>query len=515
MQKKLFAIIDVGSSMMTLKIAELSKQEAPNVVEMVRGNLALGIDTYNERCISQKSINHCCEILLGFAKKLDEYRIPRSDCKVVATSAIREAGNRNYVLLQIRERTGFNIEILDNSMERFYHNLALSEAVPNFEHLIEAGAIILDIGAGSIQVSVYDQGACIFSQNLMLGALRINELLESLRDRTRDYTSLLDEYVSSEINDFHVLADTGFRYPNMLVMATGSTYLKHFVDLRRSQTLIQMDDLNKMFDYTMRVSPLQLSLQFGVPADIADIMLPTAMIIKKYADYNKLNELYMPRTDLVDGLLTATAMRMCNYKPSYDHKQDTVQIARHLAARFRFDVNHAAEVERLSLKIFDVLKRRYNLSNRQRLLLQLATILHDIGKFIHMNHHSHRSFNIISYIEMIGISEEERKVVAWLARLHSTERLPDIDLMAQVPPNRHEDVLKLASILRVADALDASHRQKFSSLKPRLKGEVLQLRFASNYDITMEEAALDIKGKMFTAVYGLPIELKKLNNSDS
>lgn len=125
--------------------------------------------------------------------------------------------------------------------------------------MIDQGAVILDIGAGSIQVSVYDRGRCMLSQNLLLGALRVNELLDSLRDRTHDYVSLLDEYVSSEINDFLMPAATSVYYPNMIVLATGSSYLKRFAGLRRNQTIIEIDDLNTMFDYVMRVQPLQMS----------------------------------------------------------------------------------------------------------------------------------------------------------------------------------------------------------------------------------------------------------------
>ena len=321
MQKNLYAVIDVGSSMLTLKIAELSKNKPPKVIESVRGNLALGIDTYNERNITQKSINRCCEILSGFAQKLKEYQISLDECRCIATSAIREAKNKEYVLLQIRLRTGFVVEILDNAIERYYHNLAISEKLENFKQLIGAGAIILDIGAGSVQVSVYDQGKCVLSQNLLLGALRINELLEDLRERTRDYVSLLDEYVSSEINDFLVLAGTAINYPNMIVLAAGSAYLKRFVGIRKSRAIIEAEGLSQMFDYAMNTQPLQMSLQSGVPADLAQMMLPTVMIVKKYVEHNDLKRLFMPNTDIMDGLLTVEANRRFRYKPTYSHKK--------------------------------------------------------------------------------------------------------------------------------------------------------------------------------------------------
>ena len=129
-----------------------------------------------------------------------EYGLAQSDCRVIATSALREAQNRQYVIMRIAQDVGFKVEVLDNSIERYYHNMAISETLPEFPKLIEEGALILDIGSGSIQVSAFKDKDCLFSQNLLLGVLRAK--VRQSREQTKDYVSLMNEYVDSEINDF-------------------------------------------------------------------------------------------------------------------------------------------------------------------------------------------------------------------------------------------------------------------------------------------------------------------------
>ena len=122
--QNLRAVVDVGSSSMTMKIAVKSQQAAQDI-ETLRGNLALGIDAYNAKFIRESNIDRYCEILQNFSMKLDEYGLAQSDCRVIATSALREAQNRQYVM-RIAQDVGFKVEVLDNSIERYYHNMAIS-----------------------------------------------------------------------------------------------------------------------------------------------------------------------------------------------------------------------------------------------------------------------------------------------------------------------------------------------------------------------------------------------------
>ena len=333
-------------------------------------------------------------------------------------------------------------------------------------------------------------------------------MLGSLREQTKDYVSLMNEYVDSEINDFHILEGRGMDFSHLIALSPGTAYLKQLADLSSETNTVDSQQLEEIYQALQRKTPLQMTLDRNVPTDIAEILLPTGVIIHKYADYNDLKEIYMPQADVLDGILIEMATECYRYKPNYDHMQDTISNVRNLARRFRCDEPHINFVEDVSLKVFDAIKFRFHLTPRHRLLLQLGSLLHDIGKFIHMNHHSHRSFNIINFIEIIGITEKEREIVAWISRMHSSTKLPGQEMLGRMSWDIRFDVLRLAAILRLADALDAAHRQKFVQLDASVSKNDLILRYATNEDITLERTSLKCKGQMFKSVYGMTPVLK-------
>ena len=163
MAKKLVAVIDVGSLTARLKIFELSSKKRPKEIETVRKYTTIGTQALRSGALQTEQINVICDCLNSFEVKCREYKVSRIFC--VATSALRDAGNRDVVLEQIKIKTGFKVDVLDNSMERYYQNLAVKETMPDFKDIVSQGTMILDIGAGSMQATVYDKSEFIFSQN--------------------------------------------------------------------------------------------------------------------------------------------------------------------------------------------------------------------------------------------------------------------------------------------------------------------------------------------------------------
>ena len=106
--------------------------------------------------MSQDSIEKLCDILTRFFRKMREYGVV--DYQAYATSAIREAKNKMMVLDLLKLRTGIEVQILSNSEHRFlmYKGLAVNDS--NFEKIAEKNTAIVDIGGGSIQISLMNNG---------------------------------------------------------------------------------------------------------------------------------------------------------------------------------------------------------------------------------------------------------------------------------------------------------------------------------------------------------------------
>jgi exopolyphosphatase/guanosine-5'-triphosphate,3'-diphosphate pyrophosphatase len=150
----------------------------------------------------------------------------------------------------------------------------------------------------------------------------------------------------------------------------------------------------------------------------------------------------------------------------------------------------------------------HNLPDRSRILLQAATILHDCGKYINMSKHNIRSYNIITATEIIGLKQSEQAIVAWTARMYSGKVTMDERSFLELSPPDQLQTVKLAALLRLADAMDTGHQQKISEFTTSLMDSELVLTVSARRDITLEVWTFENKGKLFRDVFGFQPRIK-------
>ncbi len=506
-RKKLFAAIDVGSHEIQMQIAELSKGEMPLMVETIRRTLPVGTDTYISGKISQPVLEACIEVLQGFVEQLKTYRI--GAYRAVATSAFREASNRAFALDQINRASDLDIEVLSNAEERAYHILATSVKMEHFNELIRQGTLLVDIGAGSIQVTVYDKEQFIFSQNMLLGSLRIRELLSDLERRAGDFTGLMEEYISSDLDYYHLLEPKGILYKNLVVLGGEMAYLKKLAGYDPEATaVLPGKQFDQLYQQLLDSRPLDLSLNRDIPAEHATLLLPAAIILRKFIRFTGVNSIMLPAATLCDGILIDFARKKHGFVPEHDLNGDVISACRNIAKRFRIDLRHTDFVEKQALLIFDETSRLHRLNSRQRLLLQAAAILHDCGKYVNMSKHNIRSYNIIMATELIGLSRRERDIVAWTARFHTGKTFSDESSYTDLDAADQLVIAKLSALLRLADALDTAHQQKISDVSVQIGESELILSVMSRQEVTLEIWSLEKKGELFRELFGCQPKIK-------
>ena len=152
---RIFGAIDVGSYEVNLKIYELSARNGIRVLNHVRHRMELGRDTYATGKISTELTDELCAVLLDFKQMMKEFGV--EDYRACATSAIRETRNTLVFLDHIFLRTGIRLEILSNSEQRFLGYKSIASNEEKFQDIIEQGTAIVDVGGGSIQISLFDK----------------------------------------------------------------------------------------------------------------------------------------------------------------------------------------------------------------------------------------------------------------------------------------------------------------------------------------------------------------------
>lgn len=507
MSKKLIAVIDIGSIVARLKVFELSTKGKPKEVETVRKYTSIGTRSFIEGAIPSNQIDEICDCLNEFGMKCREYKVSRVFC--VATSALRESSNRDVVLERVRIRTGYRIDILDNSMERYYHNMSIRETMPDFTSIIANGTMILDIGAGSMQATVYDKSEFVFSQNTVLGSLRISGLLSDIEDRTTHYEDVLEEFIAQDMDDYHAVEPKGITYQNLIAFGGEMGFIKLLAGQKsRKDCILSKKQFLSVYEYLLKTRPTDLTLNHSIPSNIAPLLLPTALIIRNMLEYTDLETVYLPNASLSEGIVYNYAYKYMEYPTVMNPDIDIIFAARNISKRYKCDKKHTEFVEKTALMLFDCTKKYNGLSERDRQLLQLSSILHEVGKYVHSKSHNDAAHMLIKYSEIVGINSDELDIIGLVVRLYPKDDAYDDPYYRNLPAEKKVIISKLTAMLRLADALDSSHRQKVKKLKATLDKDSMALVCECSSDMSFEEWSFERRSKLFIEVLGINPQLK-------
>ncbi len=185
--------------------------------------------------------------------------------------------------------------------------------------------------------------------------------------------------------------------------------------------------------------------------------------------------------------------------------------ANELARKYNSNQNHIEQVRKLSLQLFDEFKSEHGLDKKERILLEVAAILHDVGSFISdRSHHKHSQY-IITSSEIFGLSKNDVNLIANIARYHrkspparSHPAYTALDLDSRMI------VSKLAALLRIADALDQDYSNKVKKVRV-LKDEDSDhcvLEVEAEGDLMMEMLSVQNKSDLFRDIYGKPVVVR-------
>lgn len=508
MAYKIFAAIDVGSYELEMKIFELSPRKGITMLNHVRHIIELGKDTYVTGRVNFKHIDEVCEILFDFTRIMSEYQV--EDYVAYTTSSIREAGNKEIILDRIKVKTGLDVKILSNSEQRFLGYKALS-VKPEFLSYIQEGTAIVDVGAGSIQISLFDKESLVTTQNIKLGSLRIRELLYKLSNDRQHFNRLIEELINNDIQTFKKLYLKDRSIKNIIAMGD---YIGYFAreDGKASESMTGEKFL-KRFARLISKSAIEISEEIGITEEQASILIPCVQVFKRLIEETETNTIWFPGTDLCDGIGAEYGINNGKLRVEHDFHKDIINAAKNISKRYKANQNHIAILEKNVVTIYDAMKKYHGLGETERTLLQIAAILHDCGKYISMSQPGEASYNIIMSTEIIGLSHRERQIIANVVKYNTEDFFDESEELYMGDNEDYMTIIKLVAILRVANAMDRSHKQKFKDSKAVLKDDTLVITTYAKDDITLERGLFTSKAAFFEEVYGIKPILKQKKDS--
>lgn len=300
-----FAAITIGSSEISMKIYEFSQKKNIRQIDNICYPIDLGYESYTSGKLSHDSVNTVCEILGDFCKIMKGYQT--SEYTAIATSAVREAANCRFILDRIKLVTGLNVSVISNSEQRYLCYQAIAIKEDGFNELLDEGTIILDIGAVSIQLSVYRNGMLNSTQNIKLGFLRLKEILTEIENSVSDYREILRELISNDLKTYEDLYINGDKINNIIVV---SDNLYDFNKLLKENVSkpISSDEFCKIYDLLVTLTMRQLANKLGISSEYASLVVPVAMIIQQIIEHSKAKTLWFPGVKVNDGIAVQYAI---------------------------------------------------------------------------------------------------------------------------------------------------------------------------------------------------------------
>ncbi len=515
---KTFAAISVDPYQMELGIYEMSEQNGIRLADHVQHTIGVGVETYSEGKITYEQLEEMCEVLEDFSRIMKEYQT--ADHRAYAAAALRDAVNANIVLDQIHVRTGIEVRIISDSELRLINYKAIAAAGEDFENFIHTGTVVATVGFGSTQLSLFDKDMLRSTQTLHIGVMELCDMAVSSGAAPKEEHEVITEMIDNELVAFRKMYLKGRAIKNMI--AAGEPILNlitHFGSERIGEGHFSAAEFQKVYDNIRDVSRDQLEDVYDLNAQNAALLFPTVSVFKRIMDLTGAENIWLPGTGMTDAIAVKYAEEQDIIRFDHDFDNDIIGTCRNMAKRFKCYMPHIQAVERLALQLFDSLIKYHGLGSRERLLLQIASDLHDIGRFITMRDESTCAYNMIIETEIIGLSHMEKEIVANVVRyLHQEfnyedtriEATTDWDERLTSTGNLDMTVAKLTAMLRLADAMDRGSQNKLAGCSMTVRGKEFVISAEYGGELTLEKLAVDESADFFREIFGIRPVLRQI-----
>ncbi|MBX3188346.1 MAG: Ppx/GppA family phosphatase [Labilithrix sp.] len=517
-----FAALDLGSNALRLRIVEAhappSGREQLSLlpeagssfreVMSLRAPVRLGSEVFVTGRLAAASIGQACSALREFRDAMDNAKVDAY--RATATSAVREASNGTTLVERARREAGIELEVIEGVEEARLIHLAVIRRLA----LSDRRALLVDVGGGSTELTYLDRGRNAFAMSLPVGTVRLLETyLRGAKTVDRTRQKLLFEGVDRALAEaapqlkkvpFEVVLGTGGSVDTLCELCPvkgGHAGYPRAVDVPLTKTL-----LGKLFGMTTD----QRRDAFGLRPDRADTIVPAASIFVRVAEMFKAPVIVAPGVGLKEGILEELVDK---YFDRWDKESETrtvVDACVRLGHRYGFDQAHGELVAAFATSLFDDMADVHGLDERDRLLLRAAAVLHDVGDYVRYDGHHKHSYYLIQHSDIMGLTPDERALVANIARYHRKSP-PDASHpnFRELDKDARAKVRSLSAILRIADALDREHLGKVKSVRAEVEASKrrLTLHVIGDEERELEEWTVRAKSELLRDVFDLDVNI--------
>ncbi len=500
------AAIDLGTNSFHMIIVELLPDMSFLTIDRAKEMIRIGDGSLTTKMLTEEAMKEGLETLMRFRKLAEQRGVETHHIIAFATSAIREAKNGGAYMETVSQKIGIRTSIISGDEEARLIYLAIRQAIS----IGNRKALMIDAGGGSVELMIGDSEKLYLEESKKLGVARMYERFIKHDPPTEKERAELEQYFIEQITPFALRAKSiGY---DMAIASSGTAEnIASMIFIQENgqafETLngnaFSRKSFQKLYERLLPMKSSERKNIEGLDPKRADLIIPGLILFDVLFRLFNLKEIIISGYALREGMVIdylskhSEEFRLINAIPDV-RRRSVIELAR----RCHWDEARSVHIANLALQLFDELQPLHGLTVHERELLEYATLLHNIGYFISPSgHHKHSQYIILNG-ELRGFSHDEIQVMAHIARYHRKSPPKPEHTTFQSLSAKHKQVVKYcAAMLRVANALDRTHRQNVRGVKAKITNKKIELRLTILDDAEIEIWAVSRVKDMFEDVF--------------
>lgn len=515
----MYGIIHIGSSSLSMMIVNYEDMEHIHVIEKVKKDITFGEEVFITKKLSFGSLKRLCSMLNGLKQLLRDYRV--EEYAVYGTAIFREAENWRLILDLIRVYTGFHVHMIDMTQEIYLKHFALQYELRHINrrrnYSYGSEFLFVDITSGCVGLTVWSRGRLTYQHNVHMGTLRLLEIFNRNQRASNQFPQALSEYIHAimrplwnDIQRFH---------PETLVM-TGqeARTIASVLKLKKTEdNLVTMDpmQLESLYKAVSTRTPSGLIQDYNlenlsISDEEAEGIIPTIYMFREILNYVTPKKVLMMGTTFLSAVTMYYGAEKTKDPALQDMRAQNLELSRAIARSYYYEPEHSHAMAEYAHIIVDAFRQLNGLTERDEFLLDMAIILYQVGKYINLINSNEIAWSIIRAIDIFGVTDVEKDIVACIAYYDHKGNPGDDDYAFHILPERVKmTVIKLIAIFRLVRAMDISRRQKMKDVTARLADNTLIIEYDSEESTALENWNFEKENDLFKGVFGIEAKLER------
>lgn len=496
------AVIEIGTNSVKMEIFQISKSELI-CLDKLDYPINIGHEIFQSQNVNFATLNELNMILQRFKSACDVFGI--EDIRVISTTVMRDAQNHDIIADRIATINKLEVQVLADSYEKslIYFDIInrLSDDNTNYSN-----AVIAYIGSGSIGIARYDGKTITHSSNIPLGTVKFHDILSSLSRQMKDYHSVIEEYLHP------VFARLNLDECDCLILTGVET--ARISELCNSEEINRLSELapNALRTLHHEIKPLtgeNIARRYNITESEGNMLSTTLSISYELTkNLRKNTRLLISKINMERIIAKHVLMpKIANDYQNHVH-ESSLKVAMFNAEKYNCNPNHYNCVMALSTLFFNKLKKIHGLCDEYKKTLEIAAILHSCGQYVNTRQRTNCSFDLIKNMNIYGMTAEEIKLVAFVAASNEFVTPNNNDLNFRLfADNKELEIMKLAAIFRLANALDKSQKGKITIQNIKIINNKLIIKATATGSALLEEWAFNQCVPYFAEIFGITPQL--------